>query len=221
MNRKRIMRLIAALSLTVGLLGLASCDQPTDAPTTTASCAFIIGDGLEGRDATIHDVLYPGQKIRFERDGNGTKTERAKYVPCNSRTYIINDGKVRNANGDQVGDRFNPIESYTESGTKILIHARADWTLNQDETALRDFYTICFKFTCAASKDQGGGANFSTRGWNGMLGEVHSDAMDGVGRLAGFKVNDDIWKKHDPEQYEQLAKKHAAKIAGRCIYCGR
>lgn len=24
-----------------------------------------------------------------------------------------------------------------------------------------------------------------------------------------------------PEQYEQLAKKHAAKIAGRCIYCGR
>ena len=28
-------------------------------------------------------------------------------------------------------------------------------------------------------------------------------------------------RERHPEQYEQLAKKHAAKIAGRCIYCGR
>jgi len=188
---------IAALFAITALL-LIACE--TNTATTIASCAFVVGDGSQDHDAKLHRIVFPGQKTNV---GN---SEKVSYVPCNSRNYIINDGSVVDANGHQVGDRHTLITATTSGGVNITIAARALWTLNEDEKAMRDFYTVCFKYKCAGS-DSGGDANFSTEGWNGMLGENFSPAMDAAARKAAIEVDDTIWDKHSPEQYKLLADK--------------
>lgn len=167
--------------------------------SSTASCAYIVGVG-GSYDAKVHEIVYPGETVRDTLTG-----ETVKYVPCNSRNYIINDGSPKISGQTPVGDRFTPIIASTKSGIQIKVWASAFWMLNQSESALRKFYDVCFKYTCASDKDVGGGANFSTPGWNGMLGENFGPSMDGAARKAAFQFDDEIWKTHNPDLYQKLA----------------
>lgn len=176
---------------------LTACDQAT----TTASCAFLVGDGLNGNDAKVRSIIYPGQQVPNHVN------EKVYYVPCNSRNYIVNDGTVKNANGAVVGDRSTLISATTKSGVPITIAARALWTLNQSDRAMRAFYNVCFKYQCASSEDVGGDANFSTPGWNGMLAENLGPALDTAARMAAIEVDDSVWQNHNPLQYKALGDK--------------
>jgi hypothetical protein len=101
----------------------------------------------------------------------------------------------------------------TNSGVPIIIAARALWTLNESDEALRAFYNVCFKYQCASPNDQSGNANFSTPGWNGMLAENFGPAMDTSSRIAAIQVDDSIWKQHDPQLYKSLGDNMSAAFA--------
>lgn len=177
---------------------VAACNN---AATASASCAFISGNGQSGNDAKLHRVVYPGQKVEL------SSGETVSYVPCNSRNYIINDGTVTNANGEKVGDRFNLIDITTQKGVPIEIAVSAYWTLNQNKSAMEAFYNVCFKYSCASSQDQGGSVNFSTLGWNGMLGENFGPALERSAREASSVVTDAIWQLQDATEYKALGEK--------------
>ena len=193
---------IVAAVLVIALL--VACD---DEATTSASCAFVYGDGSAGNDSNLHRVEYPGGKVELKTG------ENASYVPCNSRNYIINDGTVVNANNEKVGDRHTLIKATTKTGVPIEISARALWTLNQSEAAMKNFYTVCFKYTCATTKDEAGKANFSTPGWNGMLAENFGPTMDSIAKIASINVDDSIWQNQNPQQYKALADSMSAAFA--------
>ncbi|MBI5044434.1 MAG: hypothetical protein HZC02_00730 [Candidatus Levybacteria bacterium] len=201
---KKISLVASALVVAfVGLL-LAACNET--GATSSASCGYVIGTGKDGHDANVHEVVYQGQKL------TAGSYETVRYIPCNSRNYIINDGSVYNPNiiddaGNQqhVGDRFNLIVAYTKTGTPITIAASAYWTLNQSKPSMLVFAPICHKYNCWTSSDQAGTANFSTEGWNGMLAENFGPAMDRAALIAAASVDDSIWKSHSVEQTKLLA----------------
>lgn len=174
---------------------------------STASCAFIVGDGTN--DTKVHKIIYPGQVMPT------LSYEKILYVPCNSRNFIINPPDSKDASGKPVGDRHTPIVATTKSGVSVAIWARGLWTLNQSEEAMRAFYNVCFKYTCYSTEDKGGTANFSTEGWNGMLGENFGFAMDTAGglALASGNISDDIWKLHDRILYQKLGDAMSAQFA--------
>jgi hypothetical protein len=205
--------LVAVLAAVCLVMGAAACSDPKDAPTSTASCAFIVGNGRSGNDADIHKIVYPGDLVQLEKGGDDEADEDAWYVPCNSRNYIINDGTVRNANDDRVGDRFTPVTGYVGSGVQVKAWVTAEWTLNQSDAAMRNFWSTCHKYNCASAEDKGGNANFSTPGWNGMLGEVFGPSLDRAAALAFVQVTDDIWQKHDPREYDKVASAMAESFA--------
>ncbi len=179
------------------ILGMVLVGCSSNAATTTASCSFVIGDGQDGRDARLHKVVYTGQTF-------SAKDEKILYFPCNPRTYQINDGSIEVNGGRVVGDRLNLTKAWTKKGIPIEIALTAYWTLNQNEDALRNFFNVCFKFTCADSQDIGGSANFSTDGWNGMLSETISPVLDRLAREAAKYVDDSIWSTHDLSQNEAM-----------------
>lgn len=183
---------------------LVACE--TNAATSLASCGFVVGDGSTNHDAKLHEVIRPGEKT------NVGDSENISFVPCNPRNYLINNGEVYNANGEKLGDRHQPIQATTNTGVPLKISVSAYWTLNQSDKAMRDFYTVCFKYKCSG-KDTGGEANFSTPGWNGMLGENFGPALETVGKAAAFKVDNSIWELQDPTQYKMLGDEMSAGFA--------
>ncbi len=190
------------------LVLLVSVLPACSASTTPAMCAIVVGNGMEGNDADFHSVVYPGQTATIK------DSETYVYVPCNDRNYYINDGTKIDANGNKIGDMHQPIKATTESGTPVLIQVQAFWTLNENPDAMRVFYRVCHKYTCYSKEDKGGGANFSEPGWNGMLGENMAYAIDTAAKLASFTMSDDLWKKHDPNLTEEMAKKMAEVFPG-------
>lgn len=205
MSRFKMRLAVLPLAAITILLLIAAACAPNQA-TTTASCAFVFGTGGI-YDANLHYVVYPGQRIEL-RSG-----EAISYVPCNSRNYIVNDGTQVNANGDKVGDRHQLIEATTKTGVPITVAARALWTLNQTDTAMRSFYTVCHKYLCASPQDVTGDANFSTPGWNGMLAENMGPALDTAARKAAINVDDSIWQRQNPDQYQALSDAMSAVFA--------
>ncbi|MDO8269076.1 MAG: hypothetical protein Q7T54_00185 [Candidatus Levybacteria bacterium] len=207
MRKRRLVLLPLVAVIALSALAADDCNEKNG--VTTASCAFIVGDGSTGHDAKLHKVVLPGQT--FDPSAN----EKVSYVPCNSRNYIINDGTVKNPNGEIVGDRFNMITATTKSGVEIYISATALWTLNQTEASLRDFYNVCFKYQCASSKDVGGDINSSTKGWNSMLAENFGPTMDKIAQEAAAKLDDSVWKTHDQGQVKSLEDSMSALFADR------
>lgn len=186
----------------VGLLTLlfaTSCLEE-DTATTPASCAFITGDGQGSRDADLHYVVLPGQQ--YDRDQD---EEYVSYVPCNSRNFIVSDGTVRDANGEVVGDRKQPIIATTSGGIEIEVAVTAYWTLNQSNNAIFNFYRVCQKYNCASPNDVSGEANNSTPGWNDMLGENFGPALERAVKLSVFKANSTLLERRDPEEFKRLA----------------
>lgn len=200
---KWIRTLLPLFMLAFPLL-LAACGNVSAA---TASCGFVVNDGVDGRDTRYVQTIYPGQTV------SGIINKKVTFVPCNSRNYIINDGATKDANGSVVGDRGTLILATTKNGVPITIAARALWTLNQSDQAMRDFYTVCFKYHCASDTDQSGTANFSTPGWNGMLAENFGPAMDTAARAAAIDADDTIWTEHNPAEYKKLGDRMSALFA--------
>lgn len=182
------------IPLAVMLAGCGKVSPPS------AMIAYVVGDGKDGHDNRVHNIVYPDQKVSYD-----DQREIIRYVPSNSRNYIINDGSQRDANNHRVGDRFKPVLAYTKTGTPILVSIRAFWTLNESKPALMKFWELCFKYTCADSKAEGGNANFGTKGWNGMLGENFGPSVDTSTRDSAETIGDDIWQFHKETLYNQLA----------------
>lgn len=194
---------LAVLALAV--LGfLYGCSDEANSP---ASCAVTIGNGGQDNDRKVRDVYFPGDTFK-----SGSNVD-VKYFPCNPRNYIINPAGQTNANGNEVGDRHTPVKAFTKSGTEVGIWLRADWTPNQNKNVLkRSFSPVCLKFDCWSSKNEAGSANYADPGWNGMLGETFSDGIDATGLVVTSDYDDDIWRKHDTKQWQDLAKAFSEKF---------
>lgn len=78
------------------------------------------------------------------------------------------------------------------------------WTLNEDKDAMKKFWDVCLKYNCASKEPASGTANFSTPGWNGMLGENFGPSVDQAAFNETARFDDDIWKKHTPADYKRL-----------------
>ncbi len=213
--------LLGALSL----ITLATACMPGDTTANpVAMCSYVVGDGQEGRDSTIKRVVYPNQNIDHNED-----TENVVYVPCQSRNYLVNNGKRLNANNVQVGDRFTAANGTTQTNTPVGVYYDVFWTLNQEEVAMRRFYDLCYKYECYSKDASTGAANFSTPGWNGMLGENFGPAADEAIAFALKQFDDDIWENKDTVLYEQLgtaaSELFSSKVALRTgynldLFCG-
>ena len=196
-------RKLSVLALAAALVGTGLSVSACSTTTPEAMCAFVVGNGESGNDTKIHKVVLPGDSL-----GDLTG-EQGRFVPCNARNYKINDGSVTVNVGDgktqQVGDRFTPSLAYTKDGTPVHVWSDAYWTLNQTEDVLKTFYSVCFKYTCFSTDNAAGAANYSTPGWNGMLGENFGPTVDEVVLAAIAQVGDDVWRKQDATLRGQVA----------------
>lgn len=168
-----------------------SCDTPNEA-TNSSACGFVTGDGSDGHDLKLHRVVYPNQTTHIG------DYEDIHYVPCNARNYIINDGTVRDANGHVVGDSKTRIRAFTSTGTPVDVSLSAYWTLNEAKPALYDFWPVCDKYQCASNSPTAGSANYSSPGWNGMLGEDFLPSLYRVAQNVVHGEGDATWQTHDP-----------------------
>lgn len=222
MNKARLKKsLLAVAAIAVLAAGLTACSG--SAATPLGSCAYVLNDGQNGRDASIQEISWPGQNTRVDT------TEIAQYVACSPRNYIVNDGERKNAGGEPIGDLFKPFIAKTKDGTEVYVQLRLDWILNQSEEGLTEFYPFCHKFTCYSSSSTGGDQNSATPGWNRMLGETFPDALEPLVREAIGEADDNIWKIDDAAQYEtvgtHIANKFADKVrpmtgASVDLFCG-
>jgi hypothetical protein len=193
--KKKILGLVVPLFLLVFVA--SGCGA--EVTSTSALCAFVVGDGDTNHDAKVHKIVYPDDDVDYNTD-----TEEVKYFPCNSRNYLINDGTVKNANGNKVGDRFTPSIAYTTTGTKMKINTSTYWTPNQARPALLKFHDVLFKYNAFSGEAESGTANFSTPGWNGMLGEVFGPSVDQAAFEAAAEFDDELWSKPNPTRYKKL-----------------
>lgn len=210
MKSKKLLAIPVVAALAIGL---AACGATPRAVTTSASCAFVTGDGNSGRDTKLHKVIYPGQNIELDTDSQGDATENVSWAPCNLRDYIVTNGVTKNANGATIGDRTTPSIGYTNDGVQIKVASTVNWTLNQSPDALDAFYELCFKFSCASNQDEGGHVNSSTPGWNNMLGETFSPVVNKLVFEGAASLNDTIWQKHSAADYKSLQEYMAAHFA--------
>ncbi len=183
-NRKGRLAFLAAIMLLAGV-SAAGC---TAQSTTNAQCGFVVGNGKD-ENRSIHRIIYP------DTQSNVSDTEEVQYVPCGPRNYIITP--TGDINGKAFGDRHNPILANLKPskpgtlGTPVKIWLDMEWTLNESDAAMRDFYKLCYKYQCyTTDADKAGDANFSTPGWNGMLGENHSEAINTVGADVAAQYTD-------------------------------
>jgi hypothetical protein len=217
-NRFRLF--IAILTVLVASVTLTACFD--DVSTTSASCAFIVND--KDTDRSIEDVIFPGQAGKEGTDKN------TKYFPCNSRTYGINKGNKKNANGERIGDRFNLAPGTTSTGADIKVALTAYWTLNQDPDVLKgEFYSLCEKYDCYSDDRISNSSNYADPGWNGMLGENMGEAIDRTARRVTADFPDELWQKGTQTLYdrlgEQLSKEFAKDVRvatgySKDLFCG-
>jgi hypothetical protein len=187
MKLRKLRKIYLTLPLVVLAVIAAGCNDHK--ATTSAMCAFVIGDGHDGHDSSVHKVYYPDSRISY--DG---QTEIVRYVPCNSRNYYINPQGQQTAAGNAIGDRHNPTVAYTKDGTKVKVWSHALWTLNEDTSVMKNkFWPVCLKYDCATSSSSTGSSNFASAGWNGMLGELWGPSQDRAVEAAIEQFGDESW----------------------------
>jgi hypothetical protein len=200
--KKSLKLFTGAMALFVLIVVVAGCGSDNVA-TTSASCAYIVHSS--NTDKSVDRVIYPGQSAD---QGDHEKT---LYFPCNSRTYVINKGNKKNANGKPIGDRFTLAPGITSSGTRIEVAVSAYWTLNENPDVLNpDFYNLCEKYTCWSEKSISNNANYASPGWNGMLGENMGESIDRTMRRVTPEFSDAIWQKGSQKEYDELGEKLSA-----------
>ena len=110
---KRPLKIMAAFVGLALVAVLSACTQAS-AATPLGSCAYVLGDGENGRDASIKRLSWPGGNA-----GVDEYDETVQYVACSPRNYIVNDGKTKNAAGETVGDLTTPFVAKTKDGTEV------------------------------------------------------------------------------------------------------
>lgn len=206
------------LAALVALAGLLVGCNPKHEATTSASCAYVVGDGKNYGEnnappnSRVHQIVFPGKSFTYDSD-----YEVSVYVPCGPRNYITNDGTVKNPNGTQVGDRFTPTIIYTANGTAIKIWTSAYFELDQQD--LETFYTFCFKYRCFSENADTIEVNSATKTWNNMLAENVGPAIDraAVKAATDIQLSDKIWQTHDSDLYGQLGDAMSANFKGAIL----
>lgn len=193
LNLRKTMKIVS-VGVIVAAAGtmLAACSSLA---TPTGMCGWVVGNGTSGHDAKIHEIVFPDENVNYD-----SSEEEVHYVPCGPRNYIITDGSV-----EGLGDRTTPVEAVTQNGTPVLVQLDALWQLNQDKAALTKFAELCNKYECYTTNAEAGESNFATDGWNGMLRENFSPAIDSAVKSAAAQIPDAIWEKQDKELMNQLA----------------
>lgn len=197
--------------LAIPLIALAtmadSCEDSNEA-TNSSACGFVTGDGSDSHDLKLHRVVYPNQTIHVG------DYEDIHYVPCNARNYIINDGTIRDANNHVVGDSKTRIRAFTSTGTPVDVSLSAYWTLNESKSSLYNFWPVCDKYKCASNSPAAGSANYSSEGWNGMLGENFLPALYRDAKTVTSSEGDNTWQTHDPKLYATMSARASTAFQG-------
>jgi hypothetical protein len=225
MKRFRTRKALLALLPLLALVAFLAAGCGGHASTTSALCAVVIGDGQSSHDSNVHNTYFPNQKIHY-----ANQSELVRYFPCNSRNYIVNPGKTLNAANQVIGDRHSPTTAKTKGHTLVQIWSHALWTLNEDKTIIKNrFWPVCLKYTCYQTNSGGSSSNFSTPGWNGMLGEVLGPALDRSIAAVINNANDSVWVDSDQTEFTKLGAKasnlFAAKVQQELgyqdpVFCG-
>lgn len=198
MNRK--FGALAAGFLLLASIVLAGCSS---AQTQTSQCGWIITNGFQ-QSHGVKRVIYPNESVA---KGNN---DQVWYVPCNARNYIISQ------NGDSAGDRHNPTVAKTGNakdgtpGVQVNVYWSMHWTLNENNNTMVDFWAYCQKYTCQSAQQNDNSANNSTPGWNSMLAEGMSKAIDRAGIDTAKDFGPDLW--NDPSQWPAFATKASSYI---------
>lgn len=211
----RLIASVAGLVLIAG--GMSACSSVAN----TAECILIVGNG-GGEAHTVKKVVYPGESHSDEGD------DWEKHIPCGQRNYIINP------NGQGGGDRHNPAVARTgtsEDGKippmMVKTWLTANWELNQNLAVLKKFWIYCQKYNCASDESLDNSKNFSSDGWNGMLRESLSPAIDRAVAVAAAKFGPDLWKnlalrgKFAEEISNALVNELKEPLSGNQFFCGR
>lgn len=196
MNRKAIVRTaVLATGLTVFASGLTACASETTLASTAQMCAYTVGSGEDGKNRAIDDIKLPSDTnaIEFKTDD-----KNARYFPCGSRNYVVNASSE-----DKKGNEL--LEARTKDGTRVLVSATALWMVNQNTDAIKQFISLCEKYSCASGDIGGGSSNFSTEGWQGMLAENFHSVLQEIADKAVVQVDDNVWKTSDVNLRSQIA----------------
>lgn len=212
----RLIASIAGLALIAG--GMSACS----AEAVTSECVLIVGNG-GSEPHVVKKVVYPGESVGDEGD------DWKKYLPCGPRNFIINPPNDKN-----YGDRHTPSVGWTNASAdgkspamQVKVWSTANWELNQNLAVLKDFWVFCQKYGCSSDQSQDNSANFSSPGWNGMLGENMSPAIDRAVAKALLKFSPELWRSQD--QWGKLAGEISNNImnelkdplSGHPFFCGR
>lgn len=170
------------------MLGLGAAATGCATKAYSSQCAFVIGDGVND-NRQVKQIIYPGTGVDVGDD-------IVRFVPCNARNFIIADRPENR-------DRTMPVGAKTKAGegqpaTRVKVFLSAYFTLNQQEKVLKDFVPFCEKYNCYSEDDDVSGSdNYSSPGWNGMLAENFSPAIDRstIEAMTGF----------DPSIYQDSA----------------
>lgn len=207
--KKKAAALAVAGTLALGL-GLTGCGDTT-ASSSTAGCAFIVGNGTGDNDANIHKVVLPGGNLDYD-----SGREIVRHLPCNSRNYVISP-----TSGDKRGTEL--FEVFTANGTRVKVQLIALWTLNQNEDVLRATHDFGQKYRDFFSSNSigGNGDNNATEGWNSMLGENFWEALNDVAAKALRQTGDDVWRLDDPALKESASEAMSVAFADAIrVYTG-
>lgn len=166
-SRKRIALVVVLAIATTPIL--AGCSYVAN---TIDMCSFTQGDGNDGRDASIHQIFYPGQTAEVKKDS----TDRVGYFPCAQRNLRLMDGTT---DVDADGKKVGPVVWRTSDHIEVKVSVRMDWTLNETLNVLKnEFLPLCYKYNCAWDDSNFRNTNFSTDGWSrGFLGENATPAF--------------------------------------------
>ena len=187
---RRIAAALAACALVA--LALAGCDSTQ---TQTSQCGWIVTSGFQ-QSHGVKRVLYPNESA------NHDPSDDVWFVPCNARNYEITDTSDH-------GDRHNPAVATTKPGedgspkVQVAVYLSAQWTLNRSHDAMVEFWAFCQKYTCQSSEQNDNSANNSTSGWNSMLAENMSPAIDRAVSDAVQDFGPDLW--NNQSAWPQLA----------------
>jgi len=207
--KSRGMKFVSVLAIPALLASMACAGCASTAVSVQPGmCGWVVGDGQSGRGANIHYDLFPNSVTP------DLTNEDALYIPCGPRNFLINNGTVKNANGAPVGDKFTLTQASMKSlvvdgaklpGEPVLVASSTYWTPSEGKLDL--FYALCAKYGCAKSDQAGGEANFSTPGWNGMLGENLGPSIERSIQRAILTIGDNaLWQNHDRELADQVSK---------------
>lgn len=184
---KTVFRTIAIAGLLMlTSAGLTACGDK-DVATSGDMCAYTVGDGQNGNNASVHANYLPNQTF------TQTDSEQTMFFPCNSRNLRFEDGTT---DTDAQEKPLGPLQVYTSTGTKVTVAVRMDWTLNENKDVLTNiFIPWCSKYECASSDPTVRSDSFSTKGWTtGLLGENAVPVLTSSVTDTIQGMDDTVWK---------------------------